>query len=251
MFRSFVYLNDDKMYAYKSILDRQPNTTPKSYSKTQKTTGKIIPNLVSAELSAERTESGEISTSIIYHYNQFEEALNQVEGESFFNFTLYDHEYDIKTLPTTSIIKVQGFLEIPDDFDIFQMVTQYKPFIEQYSGIPSEKEFEVKEILKMVNSDVPIMMEYDDVLIAAKLTSKHLLEDYTELENYQELPITLLCKVEGLIDKDEVAIYNPLKDFIKMNRTMRRMSNLESNEQLQPIYVEGPVLKVEVIAIYK
>ena len=50
--------------------------------------------------------------------------------------------------------------------------------------------------------------------------------------------------------KDKVEIFNPLKDFIKPPRAVRR--EMDSNSQgMEPILVDGPVLKVEVIAMYK
>ena len=52
--------------------------------------------------------------------------------------------------------------------------------------------------------------------------------------------------------KDMVEIFDPLKDFIRLPRAMRRQMNTDGNSVgLETISVEGPVLKVEVIAIYK
>lgn len=60
----------------------------------------------------------------------------------------------------------------------------------------------------------------------------------------------MLCKVVGIMKKDKVEIFNPLKDFIKLPRAVRR--EMDSNSQgMEPILVDGPVLKVEVIAMYK
>ena len=49
-----------------------------------------------------------------------------------------------------------------------------------------------------------------------------------------------------------VDIFDPLKDFIRLLRTMRRkMTANAKSVGLDKISIEGPVLKVEVIAIYK
>lgn len=54
------------------------------------------------------------------------------------------------------------------------------------------------------------------------------------------------------IRKEFVEIFDPLKDFIRLPRAMRRqMINDGNSFGLDKISVEGPVLKVEVIAIYK
>ena len=42
-----------------------------------------------------------------------------------------------------------------------------------------------------------------------------------------------------------------LKDFIKFPRAIRRQVNIEEIHGFEDIYINGPVLKVEIIAIYK
>lgn len=62
----------------------------------------------------------------------------------------------------------------------------------------------------------------------------------------------MLYNVVGMVCKDTVEIFDPLKDFIRLSRTMRRqMTTNGVPVGLDKISVEGPVLKVEVIAIYK
>ena len=51
-------------------------------------------------------------------------------------------------------------------------------------------------------------------------------------------------------ENDKVEIFNPLKDFIKLPRAVRRSANIY-NDELQSIIIDGPVFKVEVLAIYK
>lgn len=62
---------------------------------------------------------------------------------------------------------------------------------------------------------------------------------------------SMLCKVEGYSRKENVVIYNPARDFIRLNRALRRESNLDQDDSMKPITVPGPVLKAEVIALYK
>ena len=56
----------------------------------------------------------------------------------------------------------------------------------------------------------------------------------------------------AMVRKDMVEIFDPLKDFIRLPRTMRRQMTANGKSVgLDKISIEGPVLKVEVIAIYK
>ena len=89
-------------------------------------------------------------------------------------------------------------------------------------------------------------------MISGKLNAKYLLEDYAVLEDYAEQDVFILCKVVGVIRKTEVEIFDPLKDFIRLPRAMRRSLEKDaSTAGLEKIKIQGPVLKVEVIAIYK
>lgn len=72
------------------------------------------------------------------------------------------------------------------------------------------------------------------------------------LANIEKNNSAKLHKVVGMIRKDIVEIFDPLKDFIRLPRAMRRqMSADDTSLGIDKITAEGPVLKVEVIAIYK
>ena len=108
----------------------------------------------------------------------------------------------------------------------------------------------MESFLGKASADIPIVMEDEEVTIASKLSMGNLEEEYAELEEYNEQEVYMLCIVVGIMQKDKVEIFNPLKDFIKLPRTVRR--GMDSDTQgMEPILVDGPVLKVEVIAIYK
>ena len=109
----------------------------------------------------------------------------------------------------------------------------------------------LERILGKASADVPIVSEFADVAISGKLNAKYLLEDYAQLEEYSEQDVFILCKVVGLMQKESVEIFDPLKDFIRLPRAVRRQTNFGDTTGLEKIYVEGPVLKVEIIAIYK
>ena len=64
--------------------------------------------------------------------------------------------------------------------------------------------------------------------------------------------VFMLCKVVGISKKECVEIFDPLKDFIRLPRVMRRqMEGNPNTSGLEKIKIQGPVLKVEIIAIYK
>lgn len=251
MFRSFIYLDEDKLYAYKSIVDGKDTPQNRTYTKTSRTgiSSEKLP--VSLSTNRETQESGSFSRNIDLDYQKFEERLSNFEGDEYFNFVLNEDQYDYGNLPLMSLIKIRGTIEIPEAFDILNVVQQFKPFL--LKSIPqTDVSTELaKEVFTNAKADIPIIFDTGEYLISAKLNSKWLMEDYTDLENYQDQEVTLLCKVEGCVHREKVVVYDPIKDFIRLNRAMRQSANLEGKEGLEPITVPGPVLKVEIVAIYK
>lgn len=125
------------------------------------------------------------------------------------------------------------------------------PLITSQIETSSDNERELIEaFLGKASADIPIVMEDEELTIASKLSMGSLEEEYAELEEYNEQEVYILCKVVGIIQKDKVEIFNPLKDFIKLPRAVRRGMD-SSSQGMEPILVDGPVLKVEVLAMYK
>lgn len=254
MFRSFIYMNEEKMYAYKSILENKASSKTKSFSRTKRKTAGFSNAGLNIGVSDESTTVSELKGNLEFDYNKFEELLTQEEGESFFNFILNSEEYNLSSLPPMSLIQLRGYMEIPEKFDFFNVIEQFKPMLVNYISTDNTGTDEaLKTLFCNAKADVPVIIDIGDdhTMISGKLNTDFLCEDYGSLEEYSEQEVIFLCKVEGFINKSLVTIYNPARDFIKLNRTVRRAANLEENDELQPIKVEGPVLKVEIIAIYK
>ena len=61
-----------------------------------------------------------------------------------------------------------------------------------------------------------------------------------------------ICFARLLVRKDTVEIFDPLKDFIRLPCTMHhQMSANGKSVGLDKIFIEGPVLRGEDIAIFK
>lgn len=251
MFRSFIYLDEKKVNSYKSILENKEHSSTKSVNKTKKTgVGFSAKGALNAEITNERSYIEEIESDPTFTYNEFEALLQNNEGDDYFDCVLNYDDYDIKTIPPMSIFKIKGYLEIPEAFDTLNIIEQFKPLLfEDLDG--DENADIIKDVFSNTSADIPVIIDNCEILISGKLHSTHLVEEYASLEDYEDQEVVFLCKVEGLIEKENVTIFNPAKDFIKLNRSMRRIVKLDEDESFAPIQVEGPVLKVEIIAIYK
>lgn len=249
MFRSFIYLDQEKMYSYLRQIDVDYAYQPVELSKKKTRGGSFGTDVLGVNAGIEIEEKREVTKDVIKDYDQFEKKLEELSGSEYFDLVLDD--YDINTVPRMSIIRVNGSFEIPEQFDMFSVAQKFMPLITSQIETSSDNERELMEaFLGKASADIPIVMEDEELTIASKLSMGSLEEEYAELEEYNEQEIYILCKVVGIIQKDKVEIFNPLKDFIKLPRAVRRGMD-SRNQGMEPILVDGPVLKVEVIAIYK
>ena len=251
MFRSFIYLDEDKLYTYKRQIDGKNLPQPKSISKKKTAGFSAGANVFGLNGAMETSVDGEYQRDVSFDYDHFELGISRLDGEDYFDCVLND--YDLTTIPAMKLLRIRSSFEIPEAFDAVNLIDQFRPMLmgqieTKYAG---EQEA-LQGILGKASADIPFIIELDDITISGKLNAKHLCEDYSNLEEYADQDVYMLCKVVGMVRKDMVEIFDPLKDFIRLPRAMRRQMNTDGNSVgLETISVEGPVLKVEVVAIYK
>lgn len=251
MFRSFIYLDKDKLYSYKKLIEGG-YVQPKTVSKTRTKAASAGIKGASISLKDEENFVTDVEKDPFWDYDRFELALSDLEGEDYFDFITNEDSYDVCSVPAMKIFRMSGNISIPEEFDLFNLVESFMPLLLESMPIKNESEQEIANtFLGKAKADIPIVLETPDAAIVGKLNSKYLLEEYTSLEEYEDQEVTILCKVIGVSHQARVVIFNPLKDFIKLNRTMRRSSSFENCQGVEPIVVDGPVVKVEFIAIYK
>lgn len=252
MFRSFIYLDEDKLYTYLRQIKGKNPVQPKSINQKKSTALSATIKNVGMNAAFETDISGEFEKDVSFDYDHFELELAQLDGEDYFDCVL-NAEYDLTTVPAMKIIRICSGFEIPEAFDAVNLIDRFMPMLLGQIETKSVGEQEAMEgILGKASADIPFIIECDDVTISGKLNSKHLHEEYASLEDYADQDVYMLCKVVGMVRKDTVEIFDPLKDFIRLPRAMRRQMTTSGNSVgLDKISVEGPVLKVEVIAIYK
>lgn len=74
---------------------------------------------------------------------------------------------------------------------------------------------------------------------------------YRAMEEYEELEVTIIARItsSGMV-KSQKAFYDPLKDFMTLNRVMRR--SIEGRtDGLNEIYADKDYRTIEVLAIYQ
>ena len=252
MFRSFIYLDEDKLYTYKRQIDGKNTAQPKAMSQKKSAGFSAAMSGFGVNGAMETSIDGEFERDVSFDYDHFELDLARLECEDYFDCVLND-EYDLTTIPAMKLLRICSGFEIPEAFDVVNLIDQFMPMLMGQIETKSAGEQEALEgILGKASADIPFVIECDDVTISGKLNAKYLREEYASLEDYADQDVYLLCKVVGMVRKEMVEIFDPLKDFIRLPRAMRRQMTASGKPaELDKISVEGPVLKVEVIAIYK
>ena len=94
-------------------------------------------------------------------------------------------------------------------------------------------------------------LSLNEQLMCSKLISNNMLVKYEDMEEYEELEVTIIARIisSGMV-KSQKAFYDPLKDFMTLNRIMRR--SIEGRtDGLNEIYADKDYRTIEVLAIYQ
>lgn len=252
MFRTFIYVDENNLYSYMRQIGVTSVAKPKTETRSRHLSASIPFAGVSG--SIDKSVNSEYVQDLGFDLDHFENALEKLAGEDYFDFVM-NSDYNIFSIPPMRLIRLCCPFTIPEQFDIYNLIAQYKPIFLNSMGLEDE-ETQEREIIQAffdnASADIPIVADFGDIQISAKLNVNNLLEDYTDLEEYDEQSVYMLCKVIGVTNKDKVQIFDPLKDFIHLNRSMRRQQGMSSKESnFEEIVIDGPVMKVEVIAMYK
>lgn len=246
-FRTFLYLDSEKVAVYSSIIH-----APAGQAASRKSLmGTLNVGVAKVKGSIESSEPGTFEINPAVLYDAFELALQERAKDDFFDCTYND--IDISTLPQMSIARCEGSIEIPENFDMFAMISEYLPHlsslgIASLDGDPATNEFALS-FFKKTNADIPILIRGNDILVASKLKSNSFVDaNYQTLEDFEDEELFVLFKVHSIARKESTVIFDPAKDFLKLNRSLRR--SMKNTDGLEPITVNEPVLKAEIIAIY-
>ena len=78
--------------------------------------------------------------------------------------------------------------------------------------------------------------------------SNNMLVKYEDMEEYEELEVTIIARLtSGNMVNSKKAFYDPLKDFMTLNRVMRR----SISDGLYEIYADRDYRTIEILAIYQ
>ena len=251
MFGKIVYFDKKTIEDYKALIKGKRQYEISEYEVYDDKGAGIDLKAVTADAKASKKYKARVVDSPLYDCNEFEKMLKG--RDDYFDFT-ESSAYDLTTIPRGSIIKVDALIEIPEGFDYMHLLDMFKPFlIESINN--DDMEESGKETIKYVfkgakATRIPMICDVDDYLLCTKLTKDNLILEYEELEEVDE-SITILARISTGEVNSEKPFYDPLKDFITLNRTLRRSLKDSRGEELAAISVENNYRMIDVLAIYK
>lgn len=183
---------------------------------------------------------------------QFEKLLR--ERDDYIDFTSGKQEIRMKDVRISSIIKANGEIYVPEQFDMVQLLDMFKPcFIED--TVDESQEF-INLALKNASMKIPVFCELgsecDYWMGIGKAERENLLVHYEELEDYDGKEVTIIAKINARkYYKDKpLIVFDIYKDFFGFNREMRKQMVSEKIEEFEAIDVKEDYLGLELLAVY-
>lgn len=96
---------------------------------------------------------------------------------------------------------------------------------------------------------IPLVFEGEDTLFCSKLFQENMTISYEELSEIDD-SVTIIARVTSQFVSSTKPYYDPLKDFMSLNRMMRKSLG-DRGKEFCPIYVDDQYRMVEVLAIYR
>lgn len=250
MFGKIIYYDKKTIAEYKAIVKGKPSLEIEEYDVSNDKGINTDLKLVSADVKASKSYKARVQESDLYDCEQFEKALTG--RDDYFDFT--DSSYcDITTVPNRSIIKMDGLIEIPEDFDIVKMIETFKPFImemDQLQDMKKTSKMALQTFLETANAaKIPLVFEGEGVLLCSKVLQDNLIISYEDLSEVDD-DVTILARVTSSFVDSSKPYYDPLKDFMSLNRMMRKSIGNRGKEFSQ-IYADEQYRMIDVLAIYK
>lgn len=202
---------------------------------------------------------GVVLNSIATRYNDFEEALESKEDSGLYLDFLSNKDLTDLTSVTRNIIKAEGYLSIPEEFDKMEMIEENKELLIKYSPMDTEEEndFMKKWFIDKKNSMVPLKIEFqvdeNTTLGFGKVNKENFIVNYDNILDHEEEPLIFLFKSNGYRKiKDDKVVFSMVKDYLSISRSIRRQFALEDSiDGIDDIVINQNYLDIEILAIYR
>lgn len=251
VFGNVVYYDKKKIDEYRAVVKGQRNLQIDEYEVSNDKGIQVDLKAFGADAKANKTYKAKVQESLLYNRDEFEKLLTG--RDDFFDFT-QSEDYDLKTMNRGTIIKFDGYIKVPEEFDYTQTIDRFKPLLVASlvsDSMDKSEQVALKTFFETTDTKIPVLIDLNNQLMCSKLISNNMLVKYEDMEEYEELEVTVIARIisSGMV-RAQKAFYDPLKDFMTLNRVMRR--SIEGRtDGLYEIYADKDYRTIEVLAIYQ
>ncbi|MEC1585378.1 hypothetical protein P9D80_08580 [Bacillus spizizenii] len=256
MFKNLIYFDNIKVAEYGALLEGKKHVAIRNVKvSSSKTASTKIP-VISAGINGNNEIEGEIVENLLLDCNEFEELLTDKGTDNYFDFLEYD--YDSETIPRTSIVRFEGGFKIPEEFDMMDLINQFKPMLSSSMNIKNAQEEELlSKVFAKESTKIPAFLDSDSFenrLGFAKLNSQNLLYELEHLEDFEDEDVTIIAKVlsrKNVKQNKPIVLFDIMKDLFSLSRGIRRQVGQDKMDGLSSIESNEDVIIFEVLAIYQ
>lgn len=255
MFKNMIYFDSLKVAEYKAVLAGKKHVAIKNVKISSSKSLDANVSVFSGGIGGSNEMEGELIENMVLDCNEFEDLLEKKGGEHYFN--LMTEDYDVETITKSSIISFEGALSIPNEFDMMELINQFKPMLISSMNLANAEEEEIfKKIFEKENTKIPMFIQSNQLGERqgfTKLTSTELIVGMETLEDYEDEELTFIAKISSRKQaKDKpIVVFDIMKDLFSISRGLRRQMGQEEIEGIENIKSERDILELEVLAIYR
>lgn len=205
--------------------------------------------------SDERGRNKNKAVNALLICSEFEKQLKN--RDDYFDFVGDSHNISIQDVSIASIIRVSGEIYVPEEFDMIHLIDEYKDVVFSNMDYNDNEERDLlNTVFEKSKMRIPIYCELgsscDYWLGIGKISHENLLVDYNRLEDYEGTEVTIIARLESRkYYKDKpIQIYDIYKDFLGLNRALRKQISTKNEQGFESISVKEDYLALELLAVY-
>lgn len=250
MFESNLYIDEEKIDTYLCELV--------NLKKSKKWNISFSINLPFVSISANGEFSKDLSSlSAKQKLILFESLISQDET-LLWDYTEKPDEIDLTTLPINTFIKFSAGMDIPEIVGQINGVSgllsgQFGELAKKeiLSSDPGEQSITLINALTNNNSNLPVISKIDDVIMYAELDEINI-DGISNIDFFDEIAesVTVIAKiVKNQCNETKVKVYDLGKNYFGLSRPIRKQIKNYDNDENLNYFVNGPAIKIEVLAI--
>lgn len=252
MFGKIIYYDKKTIDEYIALIKGKKNIQVDEYDIANDKGLKADLKVLEADAKASKSYKAKVQESLLFDCNEFERMLSGRDDYIDFCTTL---GRDIATVSRGYIIKIDAIVNIPEEFDMVTLIDKFKPLLMDSIDLENTNEGSKIALQTFLGNakatKIPVILEMDEDILCGKIVAENLIIDYSELEEFEGEEITILARSSSNgMSATSKAFYDPLKDFLSLNRMLRKQMKDMPNE-FSSICADSEYKPVDILAIYR